>query len=371
MRYSVLVPDLPTKEQLLPWLDKIDSNKWYTNFGPLVQEFESKLARLLSLNTDFLATVSSGTVALELALLAHDLPKDSYVLAPSFSFPATATSVKRAGLCPIFTDVDPETWTLTPEIAYKVLEKESYSLVMPVAAFGCPLPIEAWDKFNTDTGIPVVIDAAAAFGSQAIGSRCTIAFSFHGTKAFGIGEGGLVVAHSAGFIKKIRQLSNFGFDRGVIIRCGSNAKMSEYHAAVGLAQYERWSGIVRQRQNLLQIYKRLLKKTGIKISFQQTPEENYVPALLPVLIPCSGYLSKVIDYLSKHGIQTRRWYNPPLHKQFAFAADKTITSDGKAYLTVTEKLSNCLLGLPFHFLLEEKDVMYICEVLSMSLNIKK
>ncbi|MCF6148464.1 MAG: DegT/DnrJ/EryC1/StrS aminotransferase [Candidatus Kuenenia sp.] len=370
MRYPVLVPDLPTKEQLLPWLAKIDSNRWYTNFGPLVQEFESKLARLLSLDTAYLATVSSGTAALELALLSYDLPKNSCVLVPSFSFPATATSVKRAGLCPVLTDVDPETWTLTPEIAYQVLEKNSCSMVMPVAAFGCPLPIETWDKFNSDTGIPVLIDAAASFGSQAIGTRCSIAFSFHGTKAFGIGEGGLVVAKSADFIKKIRQLCNFGFDGGVIARCGCNAKMSEYHAAVGLAQYSRWNGIVKQRQSLLQIYKHLLKNTGIEISFQQTPE-RYIPALLPILIPFSNSLSTVIDSLTDHGIQTRCWYSPPLHKHPAFIGDKTIPPDGKAYLPVTENLSNYLLGLPFHSLLEEKDIVYICDVLSMSLNGKK
>ncbi|MBM4053982.1 MAG: aminotransferase class I/II-fold pyridoxal phosphate-dependent enzyme [Planctomycetes bacterium] len=370
IHYPVLVPDLPKKEQLIPWLAKIDSNRWYTNFGPLVQEFELKLARLLSVNTDFLVTVSSGTAALELALLAYDLPKNSCVLVPSFSFPATATSIKRAGLCPIFTDVDPDTWTLTPEIAYKVLEKSPYSMILPVAAIGCPLPIEAWDKFNRDTDIPVLIDAAAAFGSQSIGSRCSIAYSFHGTKAFGIGEGGLVVAHSEDFIKKIKQLSNFGFDLGVIARCGCNAKMSEYHAAVGLAQYDRWGGIVKQRQSLLQMYKHLLKKTGINIRFQQTPE-NYIPALMPILIPVSNSLSAVVDYLADQGIQTRCWYSPPLHKHPAFAGDKIITLEGKTYLTVTENLSNYLLGLPFHSLLQEKDIIYICETLSTSLNGKK
>lgn len=236
----LLIPDLPSAEQLLPWLQRIDNAKWYTNFGPLVQEFESKLVKLLSpKKTIYLTTTSSGTTALELALLALNIPKNHDALVPAFTFPATATAIKRVGLNPIFTDIDPHTWLLTPDIARQVLKKISFDVVVPVATFGCPQPTESWDKFSEETGIPVLIDAAAAFGNQTIGQRCIITFSFHATKPFGIGEGGLVIANSAEFIHQVKKLSNFGFESGKISKCGSNAKLSEYHAAVGLAQLER------------------------------------------------------------------------------------------------------------------------------------
>ncbi|RKZ51100.1 MAG: hypothetical protein DRQ99_33395, partial [Candidatus Parabeggiatoa sp. nov. 3] len=103
----LLIPDLPTTEQILPWLQRIDIARWYSNFGPLVQAFESQMALLLSHDQAIpLTTVSNGTTALELALLALDIPQDRYALTPALTFPATGTAIKQVGLRPLFTDVD-------------------------------------------------------------------------------------------------------------------------------------------------------------------------------------------------------------------------------------------------------------------------
>jgi len=196
-RIQLLVPDLPSADELLPWLERIDKNRWYTNFGPLVIELEHALTKRLAGCSSAgpqkdirLVTVNSGTAAIELAILALALPEQSRVLLPAFTFPATCTAVQRAGLHPVFSDVDEQNWTLTPDIAHAALRHIRFDLVLPVAAFGCPQPADEWDEFSRETGIPVLIDAAAAFDNQDIGNRCVVAFSLHATKTFGVGEGG-------------------------------------------------------------------------------------------------------------------------------------------------------------------------------------
>jgi len=356
----LLIPDLPTTEQLIPWLRRIDNNKWYSNFGPLVQEFESKLKQFLSPQQPIdLTTVSSGTTALELALLALNLPVGSQVLLPALTFPATATAIERAGLQPIFTDVEPYAWLLTPDIARQVHKKLAYDAVMPVATFGCPQPVTEWDKFSEETGIPVLLDAAAAFGSQTIGQRCVITFSFHATKPFSIGEGGLVVANSPDFIRLVKRLSNFGFDNGIIIQSGSNAKLSEYHAAVGLAQLARWQQIVKRRQYLWRKYRQHLQTMDNHISLQRTPN-NHIPAILLIKVSPPDKLVALIKHLTNQGIETRRWYCPPLYEHPAFSNIPRLAPDGSEQLPVTEKLSKSLLGLPFHTALDEEQIAYVC-----------
>jgi dTDP-4-amino-4,6-dideoxygalactose transaminase len=343
---SILIPNLPKTEKILNSLKQIDKNKWYSNFGPLVKKFEKKL-----INKNFshskvnLTTVSSGTSALELTLLALGIPAGKRVLLPAFTFPATATAVIRNNLIPVLADIDSNSWLLTANIARKVLKTIKFDVVMPVATFGNPQNVEEWDKFTQETGIPVVIDAAAALGYQKIGKYSTVTFSLHATKPFGIGEGGLVVSKSKKLIEKIRKLSNFGFYNGTITECGINAKLSEYHAAVGLAQIKRQSKILKYRQNIWNYY----KKYTNKMQLQKVPD-NFTPAILAIKTDKNSY--KLAKYLKTKNIETRHWYYP-LDKHVAFA------NFLKTDLTNTENLATYMLGLPFHTMLKKQDIKYI------------
>lgn len=366
-RIPLLVPDLPTADELLPWLQRIDKNRWYTNFGPLVLEFESALTHYLSNRSSgssqgeiCLTTVSSGTAAIELAVLALALPESSRVLLPAFTFPATCTAIQRAGLSPVFSDVDEKSWMLTPAIARSILRYSRYDLVMPVATFGCQQPASEWDEFSRETGIPVLIDAAAGFGNQEIGGRALVAFSFHATKVFGIGEGGMVAARTPEIIEKVRRLSNFGIGTdGIIHQGGGNAKMSEYHAAVGLAQLARWPALRERNRMAWQAYQRCLKPLGEQIGFQQGPEAR-VHSQMPVLVP-SGQVSRLAAWLTEQGIETRRWYYPPLPKHPAFSGVPCVGPDGTQDLPATARLADGLLGLPFHTSLKATQIELICE----------
>lgn len=371
-----LVPDLPSIDEALPWLKQIDQARWYTNFGPLMKEFELQAAKVIAaasgggadgVDDIFVAATCSGTAALETALLALNLPPGSKILLPSFTFPATGTAILRAGMQPVFTEVSDDSWLLTPAIARTALGRLNFDAVMPVGAFGCPLPVDEWDGFCLDTGIPVLIDAAAGFGNQAIGKHTTVVFSLHATKPLGVGEGGLVVSHSAEFIDQVRRLSNFGFQNGEVRQPGTNAKMSEYHAAVGLAQLKRWPEIVRRRAGLMDAYLKCLRPNAGKIRLQRGPGQ-WVHGAMPVRLPRDMSVLHVAGRLERSGIGTRRWYYPPLHRHPAFAAFPRIGPKENGDLPITDRLGESLLGLPFHPYLDDAKVSYVCRRLEEELS---
>ncbi len=188
---ALLKPSLATAAELRPWLESMDQEGRYTNFGPLCKRLEAKLADTLAGPAGIEVTaVSSGTLGLELALAALRLPRGARVLLLSLSFAATATAVLRVGLEPVFGDVDLDTWCLSPTSAYAAAGR--IAAVMPVAVFGCAQDTGAWDAFTEDTALPVLVDAAGAFGNQRVGCTAGAVFSLHTTKALAAGEGGFV-----------------------------------------------------------------------------------------------------------------------------------------------------------------------------------
>ncbi len=358
---ACLVPDLPATSELVRYLERIDDARWYTNFGPLVNELETRLERLLvatgAPHGTQVVTCSTGTAAIDAGLAALKLPPGSRVLTPALTFPATALAVTRAKLVPVFADVCPRRWQLTPKIA-RAFAKD-VDLVLPVATYGRATDVEAWDHFTEDTAVPVLIDAAPAFGEQAIGRTTSVAFSFHATKPFGIGEGGAFVTADASLAERARVFTNFGFVDGVVVDDGTNAKLSEYHAAVGLAQLDRWPSLQQRRHHVWASYRRYLR--DIDGAHLQAWPSVRAPALMTVRL--AGDAEVVATQLAAVGVQTRRWYVPTLVDHPAFAP----FADGR--LPVTEALAPQLLGLPFHTELTDDDVAYVCTALANALGI--
>lgn len=355
-----LVPDLPPAAELLPRLQQVDANRWYTNGGPLVREFEQRLCRFIDAAGDVCCvTLSSGMSALELGLAALGIGEGRRVLLPALTFPATALAVARCGAEPVLCDVAADTWSLTPAIARAALAHGRIDAVMPVACFGCPLPADDWDRFACDTGVPVLADAAAALGVQAVGRRVHWAFSLHATKPMGVGEGGLLVTADEALAERVRRLSNFGFEHFVVAsRRGTNAKMSEYAAAVGLAQLERWPRLLRRRREVFDDYRRRLAALP-QVGLQPL---EVPPATFSVRLPADA--AAVAAALAEAQIETRRWYLPPLDRHPAFGELRCLGPDGSDRLPVTETLSSTLLGLPFHSRLTGEDVATVVEALA-------
>ena len=381
-----LIPDLPSVKDITPYLELIDKNRWYSNFGPLQHEFENELRcqffKDFAVENECLVTCSSGTTAIELALLSLRLPKNAKILLPSFTFAATATAVIRAGYQPVFTEVDTNSWLLTPDIARNVLNYLTVDAVIPVAGLGMPQDVHQWDQFYEATGIPVVIDAAAALGEQQIGRHALVCFSMHATKGFGIGEGGMVLLPDLKMAKLARELSNFGFNAGIIAQAGSNYKLSEYHAAVGLAQIKRMSVLKKRRHAVRMHYRRWL---GRLLPFFDVQSINRKPSnsgdkvvgfqpfgfRSAVAIKFKAEFEESLDdiaaTLMRNGVGVRRWYHPVLHVHDAFCGYSTINPEGTSKLNFTESLNRSLLGLPFHNFLTREEVDYCCELIEHSL----
>lgn len=344
---ACLVPDLPGADAILPYLRRIDAARWYTNFGPLSGEFEAQAADIAGggMAAQCVA-VASGTQALECALGALDLPSGSRVLIPAFTFPATALAVLHAGHVPVLADVAADRWTLTPEAAAPLAVQAQCRAVIPVAALGCPVDAAGFDRLADTTGIAVLIDGAGALGAQPLG-QAPIAFSLHATKPLGIGEGGLVATRDGALAKRVRQRANFGFVHHQVTLRGGNAKLSEYAAAVGLAQLARGNEVLARRDAVWARYRaRLAVLDGVVL---QAGFASRAPAMLAVRVAAGGEACAAA--LAAGGIESRRWYCPPLHRHPALADLPTCGT-----LTVTETLDAELLGLPFHAFLTDADL---------------
>ncbi len=364
---ACLVPDLPSSAMVAPYLERVDTARWYTNFGPLVRELEDRLEGLLASvgapSETRVVTCSTGTSAIDAGLAALQLPPGSRVLVPALTFPASALAIIGAGHVPVFSDVCPRRWQLTPKIARRVIAEQRIDLVMPVTTYGRATAVDEWDQLTIDTGVPVLIDAAPAFGEQSIGRTTSVAFSFHATKPFGIGEGGAFVSADPELAARARIYTNFGFVDGVVERFGTNAKLSEYHAAVGLAQLERWPALLRRRQRVWTAYRRHLRgMDGVQLQSWPTAR---APALLIVRLVADA--ATVAARLADVGVHTRRWYVPTLVDHPAFAP--YVPADPK--LPVTEHLAPHLLGLPFHTALDDDDIAYVCDALERAVTIEE
>lgn len=354
---------MPNPSDVNPLLQEMYNNRWYTNFGPLNARFEAEMVEFLAESGSpglSVGTFSSATTGLELILRAMRLPEGGKVLVPALTFPATALAVINAGLVPVLGDVDPYSWELTPEIAMYAHEKQDYVAVIPVAAFGKPVPTAGWQTFQRDTGIPVVLDTAAVLGQQQVPTDLTAVFSLHATKPFGVGEGGLVATSDVALLERAQSLSNFGFlgTAGVVQQIGTNAKFGEYYAAVGLTQIQRWPEVIERRRKVADVYLDKLSQFGNSIRLQ-AGVEGFVPAVLPIFAKGKG--AEIFAAMTDNGIQTRHWYLPLLHKHPALDGVDVVNADG---LMACDELGAGLVGLPFHSFLTCDDIDKICAVLA-------
>ena len=340
----VMRPQLPAASALLPYLERIDQARYYSNSGPLLREFEGRLASFYQVDERQLAVVANGTVALSAALIAAGAKQGTKCLLPAWTFVGSAAAVWAANLTPHFIDVSPQTWMLDPADVRRRTDLHEVGAVMVVSAFGAPVDTRAWDAFTADTGIPVIIDGAASFETvasveRARPGRSPIMISLHATKVLGVGEGAIVISKDETFVHRLRQICNFGIwgsPEGQIL--GYNGKLSEYHAAVGLAALDGWSERRTIIERLTQTYRTEL--SGFPgIGTVPTFGDGWISCYCNIIV--EGNSSRIIDRLAYMGIETRRWWRDGVHEQSAYAH---FPSDP---LPVTENLAKRVFGLPF------------------------
>jgi dTDP-4-amino-4,6-dideoxygalactose transaminase len=343
----VALPLLPRWDELASWVQQIDRSRVYTNRGPLGNELEARLASHYGClpGSDAVCLTASGTLGLVASLLALDLEPGSICALPSWTFVASADAVVAAGLVPYLLDVDLDSWALAPEHVEAQIANmpRPPSVIMPVSPFGAPVDVRAWELFARDSGIAVVIDAAAGFDSVVASSLPTVV-SLHATKTLGVGEGGFVVCTDQRLIKRLRQITNYGFSSmRVSHRLGLNAKMSEYHAAIGLAQLEKWRATRRTWLRVARFY---------RDAFRDHPQIEYLPGYGEDWIGSTAVFrfighsaADVAERLRRYNVDSRRWWHRGINHHPAFAHTAAGTLDN------AECLADEVLGLPCYLTL--------------------
>jgi dTDP-4-amino-4,6-dideoxygalactose transaminase len=342
-------PWAPPAEAIQPYLQRIDAVRWYSNFGPLNNELEERLAERFPQKTH-IVTLANGTLALALALRAR-APNGGLCLMPSWTFVATGHAAIIAGLTPYLVDVDLNTGALTPDGVRTALKTApgSVAAIVPVLPFGDASSLKTWRALEEELRTPIIVDGAAAF-DDARDASTPLVVSMHATKILGAGEGGFLATTDKGLVESVRALSVFDFQGARISsRAAFNAKLSEYHAAVALAALDLWPQTRLQYRRAAARVRNAFK-AGDAVQFQNGWGENWISTTAS-----ARFANASADYMQRHlaqaGIETRRWWDQGLHQQPAF---RTCPTAGE--LSNTNKLARATLGLPYSIDLTDSQI---------------
>jgi len=335
---------LPNKEKYKHYIDEIYENGWLTNNGPLVQRLEKRLAKYLGVKN--IVLVSNGTVALEIAY--RTLGLKGFVITTPFSFVATTSSLVTNQLLPIFADIDPNSFNLDPKNIEKLITPNT-SAILPVHVFGNACEVEEIEQIAKKHDLKVIYDAAHAFDvkykDQSLLNYGDIStLSFHATKLFHSIEGGALIINDDELVQKARYLINFGIKNAEEIpELGTNAKMNEFEAAMGLCVLDDIEEIKQKRKDILENYRSELKDL---VQFQEQNEnatKNY--SYFPVLFENEAQLLKVQKALNDKQIFPRRYFYPSL--------DTLEYIEPKQECKTSRDISRRILCLPIYAELEK------------------
>lgn len=362
-----LRPNLVRNDTYTAYLESIDQSNIYSNFGPLNSQFERRIIDEWFDGTGAATTVTNATLGLMAAISDSRRKTGRYALMPSFTFAATPLAAMWCGLEPYFVDIRAGDLCMDTDLLQETVDKlgDDVAVVIPYATFGTNLDLSKYLSLMGG-GVPVVIDAAASFGACGPQGQFgtafpgAVIFSFHATKTFGIGEGGLVYSDSAGPVERVRRLCNFGFsDERVSVSMGLNAKLSEYAAAVGLATLDTYREKISRRREIYGWYTKSIDAAGMFDRGWELQEiEGVVPfQFMPVLCPDRHTNNRYMEKLSKANIEARAYFAPSCHQQPQFE------SAARTRMTVTERISARAISLPMWDSITEGQVQTVVDAL--------
>lgn len=363
------VPRGAARVRFLKRMAEILDRQWLTNHGPVVSEFEQEIARLTGARHAI--AVCNATQGLQVAAKACELTGE--VIAPAFTFIATAHALNWIGLQPVFADVDPATHTIDPKQIEKLITPRT-SAIVATHLWGRPCAVEQIEKIARWHELPVIYDAAHAFGcshrGQMIGSFGNAeVFSFHATKFINCGEGGAITTNDDELAARMKRLVNFGFegfDR--VVDAGTNAKMSEAAAALGLAGLEMMDEIIEtNRKNHAAYQAGLDDLPGVRLLPNDEREaRNYQYVVIEIEASQAGLSrDQLRDVLWAEGIMARRYFSPGCHRMEPYLTERAERHLHQS-LPVTERLAESVLTLPTGTSVGEEEIARICHIIRFS-----
>lgn len=354
------VPLVPDPARYLSLVSAAFESRTLSNNGPLVDRLESELRRLLDVPTA--CATSSGTVALAIALRTAGIRPGGEVITTPMSFAASAHVLAWSGVRPVFADIDPESLTLDPTAVRRALTTKTTG-ILAVHLFGTVCDVPGLRALADEAGIPLLFDAAHAFGvtvaGQGVGRLGMSAFSLHATKVFHTGEGGVVTSPDPLEADRLALLRNFGLHGQEPVAVGTNAKLPETSAALGLAILDRLEDERAARRRLRATYDGLIDPMpGIWRSVDQpgvTRSESFYPVRLHAA-------RTAVRALQLAGVGAKRYFPVLNGPRTAYADIPTIPAeDGPAY---ADAIAEELVCLPLHSGVDDAAVEQIARTLA-------
>ena len=352
----VTMPTLAPLAEVDAYMEKIWASGVMTHNGPLVQQFERDFSAWAGVEKT--VAVCNGTLAIQLAIRALDLPKDGAIITTPFTFIATTSSILYEGYKPVFVDIDPGTLDIDPEKIEAAITDRTVA-ILPVHVFGNPCDVEKIDAIAAKHGLKVIYDAAHAVGVNVNGRSIFTygdisATSFHATKLLNTSEGGGIFAKNHAVDERLRELRFFGYNQSKdVVGIGTNAKMTEVNAAIGLANLKYMDAIIADRREKYNLYKRLLADVP-GISFQKIAESCNC-SYFPIILDSETLLDKIDFGLKANNIFARRYFWPSVNTY------KSIFPHDEGKCPISEDVAQRILCLPLYYSLLVEDVKAIAE----------
>ena len=361
-------PNIGNREHLLKRINQLLDNKWLTNGGPFEQEFEDRVANVLGVR--HCISICNGTVALEIAIRASGLAGE--VIVPSFTFVATAHALQWQQITPVFCDIDAQTHTLDPARVERMITPRT-SGIIGVHLWGQSCDVKALTDIARRHKLKLLFDAAHAFGCSYEGRLIgnfgdAEVFSFHATKFLNTFEGGAIVTNDDNLAATVRLMRNFGFaGYDKVVYVGTNGKMSEISAAMGLTGLESLEEFIAGNYRNYKCYQReLADLPGIRLfPHNETERGNYQYITLEI-DEAATQLSRdrLMQVLWAENVLARRYFYPGCHRMEPY---RSYYSKATLLLPETEKIAERVLCLPTGMSVSPTDIAVICEIIRVAL----
>lgn len=340
-------PNIGDREFFLSQVNEVLDNKWLTNSGPKVIEFEKKIADYIGVKHAI--AITNGTVALELLIRAAGIKGE--VIIPSFTFVACAHAFQWQEIKPVFCDIDPNSHNIDPKEIEKHITPNT-TAIMGVHLWGRPCDIEVLEQIAKKHNLKLMFDASHAFacsykgkmiGNFGIGE----VFSFHATKFFNTLEGGAIVTNDDELARKIRLMKNFGFEGyDNVTYIGTNGKMNEISASMGLTSFDSIDKFIAKNKENYNLYKAgLANVDGIKlIDYNDSEKNNYQYIACEIDEKLFGMSrTELIEIIIKENILARKYFYPGVHRMEPY---KSLYPYSSVFLEKTEALAERIISFP-------------------------
>jgi dTDP-4-amino-4,6-dideoxygalactose transaminase len=357
-------PNIGNRERFLERVNEMLDRRWLSNDGPLLKEFEQRIADVTGVK--HAVAVCNATAGIELASRALELKGE--VIMPSYTFVATAHAFQWQEIAPVFVDMDPTTHNIDPAKIEALITPRTTGIV-GVHVWGRACDTQSIESIAAKHKLKVMYDASHGFGCSAGGrmlgsfGECEV-FSFHATKFINCFEGGVVTTNNNDLAEKMRLMRNFGFvDYDKVVYLGINGKMNEVCAAMGLTNLEAIDEIIAvNKRNYLAYCRELNGVTGTSVIGYDPNERNNYQYVVIEVDPdvCPRNRDEIVDALHAENVIARKYFWPGCHRMEPY---RTMQPDAWKHLPETERVAARVIVLPTGQAVDEETVRRVCRII--------